>query len=231
MELLIIYLSTCALSYILEKYRNLIIFKDCALLGYKIDLEKYYEFNMDIYNNSQYSSILRFIPIINILSELNLAVYYNQSKDSIIYRMNVLGVLEDMKEKEKEEFKNNPTVTNAFNISNKKPIDKYIYTFTVGDFVGSRVLYTYDEEEEEITILDVSGKIEELNYGTIKNILYMIMNVNAIIEDGISEGKTKEEIIKDLNTYDSTKTYFFVEEDKEQELKEYDEKKKIKKFK
>ena len=214
MELIIIYLLTIILSFIGELSNSFLMFKDVASAGYKIDIKKLSEITKKLNSNNQNNSLIRIlIPFYNLYKVLETRSKYVQQREFILPELNVLDVVEEMTEYEKNEFQKKPTGLNAIvvmaksSINNEKEVNQERVTLT--GFKNDWLIYSTNEKTGEIDIIKTEGKFS--NFSLEKQKKYVLQRKNfemveekeeksePIIEISLTDrGMTREEKIKEL---------------------------------
>ncbi len=103
-----LWITTTVTSYIMDLSLGLKLFKDLADQGYKINIERYKELMQELKIDNS-SKIIKFIPFLNILNEMKKSYEYNQQRDMIFNSMDILDLLEEMTDLEKDEYRKKPT--------------------------------------------------------------------------------------------------------------------------
>lgn len=164
-QLLIIWIGTIITSFCMDFSNYFRMYKDVADAGYKIDVIKLTESvkGMNIQKNSVWEI---FIPIYNIMKEIDTAFKYNAQRHTLLDQLDVLGALEEMEEYEKEEYLKKPTGFNAFLVTLKSKIrlqnaDKLEINNENGK---SEIFYEIGEKDgqDDIIILKVTGPASKL---------------------------------------------------------------------
>ncbi len=160
MEFLFFGIGTIIVSFIIEIINELILFKDVADSGYKLDIE-----SMSNISTSKNALLIFLIPIVNIMTVFQRIIQYNNNvRPFLLDQLNVLGCIEEMTLLEKEEYNKNPTGLNAIIISlklNKEVIPVHSLTFKDNES-SSEILFRLDESTEEIKVIHANGFIEKL---------------------------------------------------------------------
>ena len=77
-----LWITTTITSYVLDLGLGLKLFKDLADQGYKINVKRFNELRKEL-NMDNSSTIIKFIPFLNILNEMRKSFIYNQQLYSI----------------------------------------------------------------------------------------------------------------------------------------------------
>lgn len=108
MELLVLWVGTSITSFCMEMANELRMFKDVADVGYKIDIRRLSDLNKQLNPNASKTTLLSMlIPIFNIMQVFQRTVQYNNIRPMIFDQLNVMDVLEEMSEIEKQEYQKN----------------------------------------------------------------------------------------------------------------------------
>lgn len=114
MEFILFWITSIIASLGLELANELKIFKDIADAGYKFDLKRINELQKQISPNNKKNMYFSFIiPLINIFTVLKRTVQYSNMRQEILKQFDIIGLLEEMNELEKEEYLKKPTGLNA----------------------------------------------------------------------------------------------------------------------
>lgn len=134
--------------------------KDIANNGYKIKVERLEEIGENI-NSSKRLAIL-FVPIINIVEAIQIAIQYQNQQNWILDMFNTTGIIEEMEEEEKEIYQIHPTFINAIVISIESESKvKSRETLKLENSQG-KIFYIKGENEEDIKIYGKVGTAQEL---------------------------------------------------------------------
>ena len=107
-------IGTVGVSKTAEIVNSLRVFKDAADRGYKLKHATMVEINItDDNENVQLRKLARWVPIVNILRSYNDIIDYNNNTDVIFDALSSMDLIEEMTEKEKEIYKDKPTILNA----------------------------------------------------------------------------------------------------------------------
>ena len=219
MELIIFWITTIILTIILELKNSFRIIKDIADAGYKFEKERLAEVNKEINPNAKKASFMTMlIPVINLLETMKRVISYNNSRDTILDGLNVLDVLEEMTELEKEEYKKNPTGLNAIIVPIKiktKLENAIILTVNEND-QESKIFYEYDENGN-IIILKVDGPLS--NYSNDKIIEIINMDREKMLDFIKEMFGTPDEFINSLKEEVNKENNITLEKEKLIELK------------
>lgn len=165
MELLVLWVGTSITSFCMEMANELKMFKDVADVGYKIDIRRLSDLNKQLNPNASKTTLLSMlIPIFNIMQVFQRTVQYNNIRPMIFDQLNVMDVLEEMSEIEKQEYQKKPTGLNALLIPLKAEIrlSKATSIKIETDTEKSEIFYEMDDSLENITILKVNGNASRL---------------------------------------------------------------------
>ena len=179
MQFLIIYLSTILISKFGDFLLTTNFIKDVASAGYLVDYKRLKEFD-GVFPNSK---LIKYIPLINVLSTLEAAVNYNNHKSEILTQMSVMGLLEEMTEEEKKEFNEKPTFMRAMRIDADREIklkSPKVSVLSVYDNTGK---IWYEKENKQYNILKATGSARDLSRVT--QIDLIEDNYKKLMEDGI----------------------------------------------
>lgn len=165
MEILILWISTSIASIGMEIANELRMFKDIADEGYKIDITRLKELGKELNPDASKTTFLSLlIPIFNIMQVFQRTIQYNNIRHTILDQLDVLNLLDEMSEIEKQEYLKNPTGLNAFLIPMKAEIRlAKALTFKIkNENEDSEIFYEVGDSIEDITILRVNGDAAKL---------------------------------------------------------------------
>lgn len=168
MELLLAWLGTIGVSLVLDTSFSLRLLKDLADQGYKVEFKKYKEVSNDLKKSTK-GSMNYFVPIINILSQFQRLMDYNNYKPIIFDQLKVLGCIEPLTTEEELEYQKKPTGWNALITPLKREIaksDAVTITYIDDNQETNSICYeTYQDSknnQEGIRIIKVEGPVSKL---------------------------------------------------------------------
>lgn len=165
MEILVLWAGTSIASFCLELANELRMFKDAFDVGYKVDVQRLSELEIQMNSYEIKTTFLSMlIPIFNVIQVFQKTLEYNNVRPMILNQLSEIAVLEEMTEEEKKEYLKNPTALNALKVAlkSKKRLEKAeLIKFNDGDEDGE-IYYKYEKSLENITILKVSGAASKL---------------------------------------------------------------------
>ena len=120
-------LMICGSTYIMSFFMLFMLvgklFKILADNGYRINMEK-----LKKHDDSRSSKLITliYIPFINIIFSMILSLKTNQEMDTVFNALNVMGGIEELTEKQIEEYQKNPNMFNALilNVMSDKTLDE-----------------------------------------------------------------------------------------------------------
>lgn len=175
MELFINYLCTILLSYGIDLITALQMYKDIADRGYKFDAYKTNpkgeEFSKEEQNNIANDRLYHLIPIINIFNSMMKAANYLNVREELLKQMYYSGAIEEMDDREKEEYSKHPNGLNAMLVATKtayKLARSSKVSIQTGLYRGD-IYYTATEDLEDINIVKVTGSLSRLSEEEQKN--------------------------------------------------------------
>ena len=114
MDYLFTWLGTIILSASISIANELRMYKDAADAGYKINGRNLNYYNREYKNGTiKNISIALLIPIYNIMITMINVMSYNINRGTMLDNLSMMDALEDMTEKEKQEYKRFPTGLHA----------------------------------------------------------------------------------------------------------------------
>ena len=168
MEIFINYLCTILLSYGLDLITAIQMYKDIADRGYKFNSyktdTKNQEFTDEEQNNIENDRLYHLIPLLNIFNSMMKAVNYLNVREELLNQMYYSGAIEEMSEREKEEYSKHPNGLNAMVIATKtayKLARSSKVSIQTGLYRGD-IYYTATDDLEEINIIKVTGSLSRL---------------------------------------------------------------------
>lgn len=200
MEFLGIWLGSCITSFGIEIATSFRMFKDVADAGYKIDIERMDKITKILDPDSSKREFLTMLlPVFNIMHSSFKAIGYNNAKSILLDQLEVLDVLEEMSEIEKQEYQKRPTGLNAILVPLKSElrIAKSQLLIIIRPNFKSKIFYEIGENND-ITILKVEGDALYFSLEDQKEIVFnelkeeRVSNQSEIVEEPILE-ETKQE--------------------------------------
>lgn len=221
MQLIILYFTFLLVSFGIETFNELSMFKEIANRGYKLDLNKVSNY-IDSLESFKWFIYL-FIPGLNVINSfvrMNKYMSYKKNLDKII---NETDLFIKMSDEEYDSYLNNPKSIKAFNMNfdcdlvenldnNIKPrgfirISNGIYRADYNDGTFNEI--KFDKNDEYIIVRDIKGELSKLDgdvlISELNKIFYCLYKKEVIIEKKsniILEKETlineKEEIINSL---------------------------------
>ena len=155
-------IGTVGVSKTAEIVNSLRVFKDAADRGYKLKQATRVEINItDDDEDVQLRKLARWIPIVNILHSYNDIIDYNNNTDVIFDALSSMDLIEEMTEKEKEIYKDKPTILNAILTPIKASHrQKYI---NIDGPMAEELLKEIPDTEENKEIIELLNNIKEDN--------------------------------------------------------------------
>lgn len=193
MLILGIWLGSIAASYYIEYSSIFSVLKNVGDKGYKFIMENLKEKNEKLkkIGNVQTEKFIFFIPILNVEKAIQNAFLYQKEKDTIVEALRSLNLLEEMTDKEKEEYKKNPTLFNLLKIQ----ANFEIKLSEAKQIILKDGEILYEIEDGEIIILKINADMSEKEAKEkVKEVLESAKEEkNKIIND---ETKVEEPTIK-----------------------------------
>ncbi|MEG1142991.1 MAG: hypothetical protein RSD96_00145 [Bacilli bacterium] len=206
MGILLIWLGTVVASFGIQSSQVLLMFKDLADNGYKMDLNRFHEIAQQMNPEAKRVSLLSFfIPVVNIMLATQKAVQYKQIRSSILDQFSVIDLLEDMSDEEIERYQKKQTGLNALfmSLKNVQDIQRDINTVIfIEDGEENSISYEVDDNGYLI-IVNVEGAISRLSVieqkVKLKELLEEIsINKENLINDS-STDLEEEDIFDDID--------------------------------
>ncbi len=193
MLILGIWLGSIASSYYIEYSSIFSVLKNVGDKGYKFIMENLKEKNEKLkkIDNVQTEKFIFFIPILNVEKAIQNAFLYQKEKGTIVETLRSLNLLEEMTDKEKEEYKKNPTLFNLLKIQ----ANFEIKLSKAKQIILKDGEILYEIEDGEIIILKINADMSEKEAKEkVKEVLESAKEEkNKIIND---ETKVEEPTIK-----------------------------------
>lgn len=163
MEFLLMWLGTIIASFGMEMKNEFRLFKDVADAGYKVDTKKLSEIQKQLNPEGAKNVMISLLcPFINIMGVFDRIVKYNSIRPFVLTQLNIMDVLDEMSEIEKEEYEKKPTGLNALLVPIKYEA-RLKQANVVSDAEDSKIYFEFDKNVNEIIILKSTGKYANLN--------------------------------------------------------------------
>ena len=177
------WLVTVLISSGVSVANELRMYKDAADNGYRID-----GINLNAYTSKYRSNIVKnitfriLIPFYNILSSLVNVLIYNNNRPRLLYELNMMDALDEMREEEKEYYQKFPTGLRALRMMVKESV-------RISEYPSVKIVTPYDTSQIYFDVTD-DGEIEIIKaYGHLSR---------------ATEETQKEKVIESLNKYIET---------------------------
>ncbi|HOB26427.1 MAG TPA: hypothetical protein PKG93_04715 [Bacilli bacterium] len=191
MSILLFWIFSIVVSEGINVYTLLSVIKDLADAGYKIDFDK--ENSSHSNKNIKYGL---FIPIINLYNSMS--VYYNYSHDKYNYINNIMfnGSVMEMSKYEKAKYSLKSTGLSALLIQAEyRDKMKKSLRYTYSDEISSSTITYYKNANDDIDILDSTGRFSILSNNELKVKVY----------DEVYNQEDDTKVYKDVNVNDEVK--------------------------
>lgn len=199
MDFIYLWLTTILLSTGVSIANELRMYKDAADNGYRIDGK-----NLNNYNKEYRVGIIKnmslalLIPVINIFISMINVMAYNLNRKTMLDKLNMLDALEDMTEKEKEDYQKFPTGLHALIIMIKEAIRlSKLNMIQIIDKVGTSEIYFDIKDDSDIEIVKVYGPLSKTTKETQKE--KVMQTLYRVALAGLEEYGTQDDFIKSLN--------------------------------
>lgn len=204
MGFLTIWIGTTIMSFIIDVGNKLRLYKDLADNGYKMNFSKTKNVasNLDP-EGANIAFISKFIPIYNVLMTIGHTIEYNNSKEGIVRNLQILGLLEEMSDEEKEDYSKKPTGLNAYLVPIKSTVRKESeITFTIEvENETSEIIYNIKNDHHDIDILRVSGKMSEMPIDELKALISWTWE--RVFAEGYEKHGNIEDFLKELRNWEN----------------------------
>ena len=211
MNFLILWILTILSSYGIAFYTSASTIKNIYDNGYKLSKNNINELRDNLTTPKQAFKLSMLIPFYNLFNVFKILTMFNLQKNQQIFKLKVLGLIEEMNDFEKQEYAKNPGIFGAINCDLRleratkvnikeelgestayielKPTGEYDILYTTGPI--SRL--TEKEQREKI---DLHNKIGVLN-------LPDVVTENRIDQDDLEKEDKSFNIEKSENKLDS----------------------------
>ncbi|MBQ8131203.1 MAG: hypothetical protein IJ193_01790 [Bacilli bacterium] len=182
-----LWIGTVIGSKALEVSDILYMYKVAADNGYKMDGNKVGPVTvLDESVGTEVESFLSFVPIINLVVQMQRSVATRMQIEEILRTFNEYGAMEEMTKEEKEKYQEKPTGRNAFKIS-EEAYTRYLLPLyaTVNDSIGVLDL-NIGKDLDDVIVTRAIGAFEIISEEDIKKIVDLLIN----------NFETKEEFIE-----------------------------------
>lgn len=199
MDYLFTWLGTIILSASISIANELRMYKDAADAGYKINGRNLNYYNREYKNGTiKNISIALLIPIYNIMITMINVMSYNINRGTMLDNLSMMDALEDMTEKEKQEYKRFPTGLHALIIMIKEAIRlSKLNMIQIIDQVGTSEIYFDITDDSDIEIVKVYGPLSKATKEAQKE--KAMQTLYGVALAGLEEFGTQEDFIKSLN--------------------------------
>lgn len=196
-EFLIFWIGTIITSFSMKIMYELRMYKDLADAGYKFNSQKLSKLEKELNPKATKNTLLSMlIPMFNIMQVLQTTIQYNNTKSTVLNQFNIMGVLEEMNAKEKEDYQEKPTGINAFIVPIKfkirlseATVEKIVYENEVCE-----IYYEPGESIQDMTILKVTGPLSRFSEEEQKQKIIAYCKNTAQITAQIFKEEVKKEL-------------------------------------
>lgn len=186
MEFVIIYIYSVIISFLTEITNELIIFKNIADQGYKVNMKKLSSLSNDE-NKKVFLTLL--MPIYNVFTAFNRFKEYHENREEVLKEFDSLGLIEKMTKVERKMYLEKPSYFNAFLVPLKfenRLRNAHEINIDNGYSVG-HVYYEIRKDIKDITILKAEGNLENKTEEELKQDIYkawglVVESINQQIE-------------------------------------------------
>lgn len=200
---LVFWLGSILESFIFTRLNSRRLYKDLADRGYKLKYMDGQKIKLE-----ESPVYMRFIPFFNLLDTAGSIMEYNYLLDNTIEYLKNENMISLMTQKEREYYKQNPTIKTALFIAEKDYEQRRFGNKIIlkGDTSDSVITYYYDFTENSIAILSCTGEITKLDDDDIMEITITLLE-NCLYEyyakyggvdkyyQAIMDGREKNSII------------------------------------
>ena len=195
MPYLLVYAGTVVVSTIMDIDFSLQLTKDIADAGGKLNAEKTKELKNLLPANLRNRSLLfKIIPIVNVIFSFVNRVNYERQRNTVLNQLNLLGVIDEMTDLEKEIYNEKPTRFNAImapikcairlNSADVLEIDNEYESSKIYYEVSSEGPTKVDVEQfkKRVTILQVEGDASRLTLDEQKEEIVIHLKTKEVAE-------------------------------------------------
>ena len=212
MNKIIFAIGTIFLSISIETMSELSIFKEAANLGYKINMEKFFEYLSE--KDKKVRNLLFIIPGINIVNSIFKLSEHKKIKNELLGNIHNSDIFIKMSDEEYQYYSDNPKSVTAFNMAfdySLKHEEKNIINEPVGFIRITNGNYRHDfndgtfndisfrKEDDKIVVTDIKGVISSLDKDDqlkeLNRIFKCLYKKKAVIEEKSSITLQKEALI------------------------------------
>lgn len=223
METLIITIITTIISYLGLLINILILYKDAANKGYKINsnLSK-----INKYLNNQKTTIdtfKLFIPFFNLYTVINKILEYLNKRNHFLDKLQLIGLLKEFSFYENQEYQKNPNIINAIIIPIKfKKLSEKSKSAKLDNNNEIEYFLKGELNIDNITILKVKGSISKLSEEEIKiKLLIHLENTLRNLIDNLSDESIQIRQIAKVLKQEFNKNYTKNDLEKLKEIRRY----------
>lgn len=176
MQLGPLWLGTVIGSKVLETSDILFMFKVAADNGYKMDVNKVGPVTVLENVDTQVEDFISFVPILNILLQLERSMATRIQIEEILRTYNEFGAMEEMTKEEKEKYQEKPTGRNALKISEEAYLHYILPLYaTVNNSLGFLEL-NIGKDLDDVVVTKYEGAFEILSEEDIKKFVDVLIN-------------------------------------------------------
>ena len=195
-------LGTYALSFLIEKYHQLVLMKDMADAGYKLKENN----DPDTHKNIKVVDDYILIPFLNVYEAVSNYIQYINSKYLFLTEAHMLDLIEEMSKKEKEIYNKKPTMLNAYFLQSKMEFRRR-RSQSLDYEDGSQIFFNINDKKG-VELVEVIGPLNRKSESEQKVIL--VESLNAVLdfyEEKYKENNFGEDLEKELENIAVTRSY------------------------
>ena len=172
--LLLGYLGTIVISLSIRGINKFLLVKDLASRFYKVDIDSLSDESDEIeFFNLKMVDYKSFIPVYNLFKSIGGLVEYYINFEDICDELEDRGIIYSMANFEVYEYRKNPSIINLFKVlrQGRKRLMEANYFEAMNEDGEVEAQAFYEGNDENIVILDIMGKFDDMLTSEIREIL------------------------------------------------------------
>lgn len=160
MNFLILWILTIISSYGVAFYTSASTIKNIYDNGYKLSKKNMNELSDNLTTPKQLFHLSMLIPFYNLFNVFKILTMFNLQKNQQLFKLKVLGLIEEMNDFEKQEYAKNPGIIGAINCDLRLERATKV---SIKEELGESVAYVEVNDKEELDIIYATGPISRLS--------------------------------------------------------------------
>ena len=160
MSFLILWILTILSSYGIAFYTSASTIKNIYDNGYKLSKKNMNELSDNLTTPKQVFKLSMLIPFYNLFNVFKILTIFNLQKNQQIFKLKVLGLIEEMNDFEKQEYAKNPGIIGAINCDLRLERATKV---SIKEELGESIAYIELKPTGDYDILYTTGPISRLN--------------------------------------------------------------------